>query len=270
MNLFEVVRAECVVAGAKLADKSAALRAVVRAAKQSAILKDVGENDVLRGLEERESLGTTGFGRGMAIPHCRLTTVPEFVVGLITVPDGVPFDAMDDNPVTLIVFIVAPERKSSEHIRLLSAISRILRDEEAVEEIRAGRSPEAVRESFLRHAVEEAAAREERGRSLIRIFVQDEDVFREILQTLTEIYSCSVAIVEAQNVATYLAKLPLFAAFWTDTPATFGRIIYAVLDARMVNETIRRIEAVTGPLPERTGIVVTVQELFYSAGALST
>jgi PTS system nitrogen regulatory IIA component len=258
------------VARARPADKSAALREVVRAAKRSSVLADVSEEEILRGLADREALGSTGFGKGVAIPHCRLSTVPDFVVGIITVPDGVGFDSMDGKPVTLIVFIVAPERKSAEHIRLLSAISRILRISGAIDEILSCPTAEAVGDSFLRHAREEAPVPEDKGRSLLQVFVQDEDMFREILQALAEVPACSVAVMEAQSAGTYLAKLPLFAGFWTDTPASFSRIVLTVLDGRLVNETVRRIETITGSPSGRAGVLITVQELFYSAGALGT
>lgn len=270
MNLFDVVRPECIVARARPADKSAALREVVRAARRSPVLADVPEEDILKGLRDREALGSTGFGKGLAIPHCRLPAVPDFVVGIITVPEGVDFDSMDGHPVTLFVFIVAPERKSDEHIRLLSAISRVLRTAGVIEELLACPTAEAVGDSFLRHAREEAPLREDKGRSLLQVFVQDEEVFREILQTLAEIPTCSMAVVEAQNASTYLAKLPLFAGFWTDTPASFSRIILGVLDRRLVNETVRRVEAIMGSPSGRVGVLITVQELFYSAGALGT
>jgi PTS system nitrogen regulatory IIA component len=270
VNLLDVVRPECIVTRARPADKSAALREVARAAKRSAILADVSEEEILRGLADREALGSTGFGKGLAIPHCRLSTVPDFVVGIITVPDGVGFESMDGKPVTLLIFIVAPERKSAEHIRLLSAISRILRTPGVIDEILSCTTARAVADSFLRHAREEPPVFEDKGRSLLQVFVQDEDVFREILQALAEIPACSVALVEAQSAAAYLAKLPLFAGFWTDAPASFSRIVLAVLDRRLVNETVRRIETITGSPSGREGVLITVQELFYSAGALAT
>ena len=71
MKLVDVLRKECVVVGAKLNDKAATLREIARVAKLSPIIKDVNEEEILRGLQERESLGSTGFGKGIAIPHCR-------------------------------------------------------------------------------------------------------------------------------------------------------------------------------------------------------
>jgi hypothetical protein len=67
----------------------------------------------------------------------------------------------------------------------------------------------------------------------------------------------------------YLSKLPLFASFWSDEPSNFGRIIIAVVDKKLTNETLRRIESVTGDLNKSTGIMVTVQNVDYAAGSLT-
>jgi len=105
MNLIEALRRECVLAGAAPADKQAALAAIARLAKQSDRLDTVEEGRIRQALAEREALSTTGFGYGIAIPHCRLEEVSDFVVGLLSVPEGVEFDAMDGAPVKIVVFI---------------------------------------------------------------------------------------------------------------------------------------------------------------------
>ncbi len=270
MNLADVVRSECVVAGAVLADKAATLHEVARAAKLSPVLSDVTESEILVGLERREALGSTGLGRGVAIPHCRLSRVQEFVVGLVSIPSGVDFHSVDAQPVKLVVFIVAPERESNEHIRLLSAISRILRAEGVVEKMLEAGGPELLRERFLQHAPALTIDAEDRQRSLLQVFIQNEDAFHEIVQMLAELAPCSLSIVDSENASAYLSRLPLFAGFWTDTPSQFARVVLAVVDRRLVNEIVRRIEDITGPLSERTGVMVTVQNVFHTAGSLET
>jgi len=127
MKLINVLRKECVVVGARFGDKSEALRRVAQVAKNSPVLKDVSEAEILAGLQDRESLGSTGFGNGIAIPHCRLCSVHDFVVGMITIPAGVDFKALDDREVKLMLFIIGPEKESNDHInnqaRLLSRAS---------------------------------------------------------------------------------------------------------------------------------------------------
>jgi len=270
MKLYEALRTECITVDASPADKAAALREVVRAAKQCAQLTDVSEEDLLRSLEDREALGSTGFGNGIAIPHCRLEGVSEFVVGIITVPSGVDFDAMDDKPVHLIVFIVAPAEASNEHIRMLSAVSRVLHAPGVVEEVVGQSSVEAVREGFLRHSREELDTAGREGKHLVQVFVQDEDVFHDIVEVFAGMESSSVVVLTSENLRAHFGKVPLFQGLWQHEPGGFSQLIVAIVDKGLTNETVRSIETITGDLDQRSGVVVTVQDLFYSAGSLAT
>jgi len=269
MKLINVLRKECVVVGAQFGDKAEAFRRIAQVAKNSPILKDVSEAEILTGLQERESLGSTGFGKGIAIPHCRLGSVRDFVVGLITIPAGVDFNALDDQDVKLMLFIIAPEKESNDHIKLLSAISQTLLVPGAVEEILAGQSSEVVTESFLRHSRVELETAKPGGKNLFHVFIQQEDTFRDILSMLAGVASSSLVVLDVENAGAYLSKVPLFAGIWRDSSARFGRVIIAVVEKGLTNETIRRIESITGDLGNRKDIMVTVQPIFYSAGSLN-
>jgi len=268
MKLIDVLRKECVVAGAQFSDKAEALRQIVQTAKKSSILKDMPDEDILAGLQERESLGSTGFGKGIAIPHCRLQSVTDFVVGIITVASGVDFEALDEEKVNLIIFIIAPEAKSNEHLKLLSAISQTLLIPGAVKEILSESTSEAVCESFLRHTHAEIDTKKQTTKCQFNVFVQDENIFRDILEKLAGIETSSLVITNTENVAAYLTKVPLFADFWRDKPSSFSKVIMAIVNKGLSNETIRRIESVTGDLNKCTGVVVTIYDICYAAGSL--
>jgi PTS system nitrogen regulatory IIA component len=270
MKLLDALRAECTAVGARPANKREALAEVARLAKKCPCLARVQESNILKGLEERESVGTTGFGRGIAIPHCRLEGADDFAVGILTVPDGVPFDALDHKPVKLIVFIIGPARVSNDHIRLLSGISRVLSIPGAVEEMVAASTPEVLRETFLRHVRDEPEAGKGVGRNMFHVFIQDEDVFREILQIFGGTEPRFTAVLDAENASRYLAKMPLFAGLWTDDPRSFTRIILSLVDKRMTNEMIRRIEQVAGPLEKSPRVLVAVVDVFFCAGSLTS
>ncbi len=270
MKLVNVLRKECMQANSAFNNKKEVLQAIAHLAKKSPILADVSEQSVLEGLRKREALGSTGFGKGIAIPHCRLKSVPDFVIGIITVPGGVNFEALDDEKVKLIVFIVGPEGNASRHIKLLSAISQTLLVSGVIKEVLDQRTPDGIYESFLRYTVPEVGIEEEPGNSLLHIFVQDEDVFREVLQLLAAVDDSPLMVVDAKNAGAYLAKIPLFADFWTDQPSRFSKIVIAVVKKALVNETIRRIESITGDLNKGEGVMVTVQAILYSAGSLIT
>ena len=269
MKLIQVVRKECIVAGTQLQSKAAVLESVVEAANRCSVLEGISADAILTGLRERESLGSTGFGNGIAIPHCRLKGVNEFVVGLMTVAGGVDFDAIDNEPVKLIVFIIAPENESNKHIRLLSAISQALLVPGAVKELLAGSSAEGLYESFLRHSRADIDTSEQEGKRLFHVFVQEEKLFQDIFVQMAQVESNSLVVVNAENAAMYMSRMPLFADFWNDEPDKFSKVILAVVEKGLANETLRRIESVTGDLKKKRGVMVTIQEMFYSAGLLN-
>ena len=100
------------------------------------------------------------------------------------------------------------------------------------------------------------------------MFVQEENVFRDILEKLTGLETSSLVVANTENVGAYLAKLPLFAGFWRDEPRRFSKLIIAVVEKGLTNETIRRIESITGNLSKCTGVMVTIQDISYAAGSL--
>jgi len=268
MNLFDILRLECIEVGAELKDKSDALREIARLAKKCTVFDNVGEKDIFRNLEEREKLGTTGFGKGIAIPHCRLKDVSEFAVGLITVPEGVEFESLDGEKVKLIIFIVGPDRVTNEHIRILSVISRTLNIPGVIDEILAQNNPESIHESFLRYSRDQVEPGDRKEKQAFHVFIQDEELFKDILQIFAAVETSSIAIIEGKNTREYLFTMPLFAGFWTDNYLGFNRIIAAVIDKSLTNETLRSIESLTGNLDQRNDIMVIVQDIFYTAGSL--
>ena len=270
MKLLDLLLEECIVVGAAPPDKPDALAEIAATAKKSAALHDVSEAAVLEALKEREELGSTGFGKGIAIPHCRVAGASGFTVGIVTAPGGVDFDALDAEPVTLIVFIIAPEAETTQHIKLLSAVSHVLMIPGAVEEILAQKTPLAVRDSFLRYTRADIDTKDRTAKNLIHVLVQDEELFHELVLDLAATDPTSVLVLEAESTLPYVQKLPLFAGFLMDSQKGFCKIILAIVDKGLTNETIRRIEGITGNLEERTGVMIMVQELFYSAGSLDT
>ena len=84
---------------------------------------------VLERIEERERLGSTGFGRGVAIPHARLADLGRPVATFFRLAAPVPFDAADDMPVDLVFGLLSPEQAGTAHLHALAAISRMMRND---------------------------------------------------------------------------------------------------------------------------------------------
>ena len=85
--------------------------------------------ELFKELQAREELETTGIGEGIALPHVRTDIVTELLVAFGRSKNGVDFKASDNNPVHLVILIVAPRKDSSKLMRLLAGVCRILRDE---------------------------------------------------------------------------------------------------------------------------------------------
>ncbi|MBS0482052.1 MAG: PTS sugar transporter subunit IIA [Proteobacteria bacterium] len=85
---------------------------------------------VLERIEEREKLGSTGFGRGVAIPHARLPDISRPVAAFFRLESPVAFDAADGMPVDMVFGLLSPEQAGAAHLHALAAISRMMRDEQ--------------------------------------------------------------------------------------------------------------------------------------------
>ncbi len=99
-------------------------KAIEVAAERIAIaLPELSTGDVYRGLIEREKLGSTGLGDGVAIPHCRLDTCTRITGSLFTLEDGVDFSSPDDEPVKIMFVLIVPASETTEHLATLAMLA---------------------------------------------------------------------------------------------------------------------------------------------------
>ena len=100
------LNAEYIQTGFDKKDKASVLKAIAALAKKNPVLSTLSEDDIFKALKEREEIGSTGFGNEIAIPHCSLEGIDEFVVGMVTAPKGVQFNAIDKKKVKVFFFII--------------------------------------------------------------------------------------------------------------------------------------------------------------------
>lgn len=101
-------------------------------------------DDLYRRLSEREKLGSTGLGHGVAIPHCKLEGIDEVFLAIGVCRHDVEFAAADDEPVHVFFLIVSPEKQPAEHLKALAAVSRWLKQDDHVEQVRRQHDAEAI------------------------------------------------------------------------------------------------------------------------------
>ena len=139
MRLGSLTRPDLIFPDLPAADRPEALRAL--AARLAGLgLVESGE-DLFQRLWEREQLGSTGIGAGIAIPHCKLPGLVHGIVAVGLVPGGVDFGAADGRPVKVLFLVVSPDGAPAEHLQILAAISRWVRAGRHAERILALREP---------------------------------------------------------------------------------------------------------------------------------
>ncbi len=101
----------------------------------------VSQAKAVEALQERENLGPTGVGNGVALPHARLNGVDQVVGALIMMESPIDFDAVDRQPVDLAFALFAPEDAGVEHLKALALVSRTLRSQSLCSKLRANPDP---------------------------------------------------------------------------------------------------------------------------------
>lgn len=145
MELKEIMSAEAVKFLPHVSSKKRLLQDI---SEQAAIVYGLDAVEILSALTEREKLGSTGVGRGVAIPHARFESLTR-VYGFFTrLEKPVDYDSMDRQPVDLIFTILAPQREGAEHLKTLALVSRTLRSENNCAKLRAN-SDEAILHALL-------------------------------------------------------------------------------------------------------------------------
>jgi len=277
MRLAEALQLECIRTEVEAASRREVLRRVAAVCGEAGVVAGDGEDAVYAALCEREKIGSTGFGHGVAIPHCRLDRLSSFSAGVLVLKGSVDFDSVDNEPVDIVPFLVGPAGRSRAHLTLLSCLAQLLRSRDVRRSLRSAEDPRRVLDILTGEAPSSGALSVpfERpdgagGTRLMHVFVQDEEIFDDVLQVFAATETFSAMVLEAHESTDYLARTPLFAGFWNAEMQTFNRIIVATVKEELVNAVIRNIEYVCGRLDEREGIMVTVAPLAHVAGSLES
>ncbi|MBQ3695704.1 MAG: PTS IIA-like nitrogen regulatory protein PtsN [Alphaproteobacteria bacterium] len=140
MKISDILAPDAVLHNVKAKSKKQLLGEL---AKLAAKKTGLNEAVVLDALIERERLGTTGIGMGVALPHTRLPKLKKIFCGFAS-SEPVDFDAVDNKPVDLAFVLLVPEEAGADHLKALARLSRLLRNEETVNSLRKAESAKAL------------------------------------------------------------------------------------------------------------------------------
>ena len=141
MNIADLLAPDAVLPGLKAQSKKQLLQELAARAHG---LTRLPERRIFETLVERERLGTTGVGAGIAIPHGRMAEAKTITGIFARLENGIDYEAVDNQPVDLVFMLLAPENAGADHLKALARVSRLLRDKATCEKLRAAKSPEAI------------------------------------------------------------------------------------------------------------------------------
>ena len=133
-TMKDLLRRDLIIADIKAIDKVGVIREF--AAHLSAAGKVRDADELVRVLMERESMGSTGIGDGVAIPHGKLHSMSDMIVAFGRSHRGVDYQSLDDKPAYLFFLLVTPDDNPGEHLKMLARISRILKNPVLREKLR--------------------------------------------------------------------------------------------------------------------------------------
>jgi PTS system nitrogen regulatory IIA component len=141
MDLSDLVSQQGVVAHLKVSGKKQLLQEL---ANRASAITGIPERVIFETLLERERLGTTGVGQGIAIPHGKLSGIDRIHGLFARLSDPIDFDSIDDQPVDLVFLLLAPEGAGADHLKALARVSRLLRNQTMCEKLRAAADKGAI------------------------------------------------------------------------------------------------------------------------------
>lgn len=126
MQLEQIFKIEFIKADLLAKNKNEALAELVHTIISGGLNLD--SSSILEILKQRENLGSTGIGDGVAIPHGKVSALNDIVVGFGRSVDGINYDSLDGKPVHLLFLLLAPENSAGQHLKVLAKISKMLKD----------------------------------------------------------------------------------------------------------------------------------------------
>ena len=151
MKLLDFVVPGSIAPNLRVESKDAAIRAMVTNLTKSDSVRPQDEEGIIAAILKREELGSTGIGKGVAVPHTKHPSVDKLIATVALAKEGVEFASLDGGAVYILFLLVSPPDRPGDHLRALETISRHLRNDNFCKFLRQAKTPEDVVE-LLREA----------------------------------------------------------------------------------------------------------------------
>ncbi|MEM8944084.1 MAG: PTS sugar transporter subunit IIA [Planctomycetota bacterium] len=144
MKFVDFVSRDAIRTSIDVDDKEQVIRSMATALLESGKIAEEQHSSIVEAILKREELGSTGIGRGVAVPHTKHPSVSELVGTVAVSEEGVDFDSLDGEKVHLLFLLVSPPDRPGDHLRALENISRQLRDETFCRFLKQSKTPDDV------------------------------------------------------------------------------------------------------------------------------
>ena len=141
MKFADFVSREAIRADITADDKEGVIREMVQALLDASKVAENEYESIVKAIMKREELGSTGIGRGVAVPHTKHPSIDRLVGTVAVSAEGVDFDSLDGEKVHLFFLLISPPDRTGDHLRALENVSRQLRDETFCRFLKQARSP---------------------------------------------------------------------------------------------------------------------------------
>ena len=271
MEFSEIVKLECCEVDFSAKNKTDALHNISKLLKRSREFRNIEEDIIFEALKEREDMGSTGFSKGIAIPHCQLEGIDHFIISIAICKKGINFDSLDKKKSRIFVTIVGPKGDRGTHLKLLAQVSLILKEHDVINEILLSATKIGLYEEFLRNTNDNVTAITQKGKEVLMLLtVKDENIMQDITEVFVEYGIENSIILETQNMENLMSKTPLFMGFFNFTSErnSSSKIILVKLTKDHINALIKGLEDVFGDLDTYSALSIITLDIFFTKGII--
>ncbi len=262
MDMLKMLHPDSCQPNIPAAAKQAVLESLADLALRHPDIGEVSRDVLLKRLLEREEQGSTGIGNQLAIPHCQVPGLKEFVIAMATSARGVDFDAIDGKKARLFFMILAPEGEAASHLKVLAHISRTLSLPGVRPEILAAPTELALFEAFMSKANPEGTAelKKREEMSLLTLILFDKELIYDVLEMFLQKGIEGATITDSYGMGEYISNVPLFAGFlgFMNDRTNRSKTLKALIPTAGMNSIVEGIEAITGDLDKKQGAALFI------------
>jgi PTS system nitrogen regulatory IIA component len=269
MNLAELIKLETCNPDLQAKTKDEVLFEIATLLHRCEELKEIEISRIYDSLQKREALGSTGFSRSIAIPHCQIAGLQNFIISLSVSKKGISFDALDKKKSRIFVTIVGPEDRRNEHIQILATCSHILKEPGVIDNLIQSNTKISLYEEFLRNASNNYRDKSKRSQEkLLLLIVKDDAIIQDITEVFLEYGVEDSTIVDTQQMQNLLSKVPLFLGFFnfTGEKSAASKIILAKIEKDRLNAIIQGLEDIFGDLDSFSDLSLLALDIHFSKG----